>query len=715
MQQLQAQRPVVADTLQSISCLDPLFRPRSVAIVGASERSPWTRSVKRNMGVTQFQGRVHMVNRRGESVFGQAATTSCAAIGELVDVALLLIPASGLTAALDDLAAANIRNAVILSSGFAETGAEGLRLQTEVEAKARAHGITILGPNCLGFANFAAHSAVWAGTLQARSVAGNIAVVSQSGAVANTTNYFAHQQGVGLSCVISTGNEINFGIAAAIDYLVHDPATKVICVFMESVRDPAAFTTAAANAFARGKPLVVLKVGRSEITAKAAKAHTGALVGDDRVFDAICRQFGIVRVRSIEELVVTADVMAKVGPLRGSGVGLVSISGGLCEIAADLADAESVDLPAFNDETVAALRELLPAFATAQNPLDLTAVSTEQPILMQRVIETIAKDRSISLLCHLFEVPESQEDTSHFSLAALEHIGKGVAAAPGPVIVLASTMRAVSVSGREIIEKNSLPYVSGGLELGMPAISRAIRWLELHRGRSTSPRAAVPGAATPGGPLPRSEFEAQQYLVQFGVPVVPTAFVRTAAEAAEAATSMGARIVIKIASKDIAHKSDVGGVMLDLHPEDVRAAFDSMLATVKSRCPDATIDGALVSPMRHGGVELLVGVKQDPQWGPVLAVGLGGIFVELLKDTSLRLLPVSQADVGEMLAELRGARLLAGHRNVAAVDVGKLAEVIARIGQAAFALGPSLETLEVNPLLAMGTRIEALDALVVGR
>lgn len=693
--------------------LDRFFRPSSIVLVGASDKSRWARMSKKNLEALGFEGKLHVVNRRGGEVLGQPAAVSCAAIGEPVDVALLLIPAAGLLDALEDLAAAKIKFAVVLSSGFAEAGVEGRALQDELRDRANTHGITLLGPNCLGFANFAAKASIWTGTLRLPAIPGDIGIVSQSGAVANFMGHLAYQQGVGLSCIISTGNEVNFGVAPSIDYMIDDPATKVICVFMESVRDPHAFRQAALRAFAKKKPLIALKVGRSEITAKAAQAHTGALVGDDKVFDALCSQSGIIRVRSIEELVVTADVMAKAGPLGGIGVGLVSISGGLCEISADLADLEAVELPPFSADTSARLKQILPDFGTAHNPLDLTGAATEQTMMMRDAIKAISADPSVSLLCYLFEVPTGQDDTTGFSLPSLEAIGLGVAEATSPVIVLSSMIKTVSESSRDLIAKNRLPYVSGGLELGMPAIGRAIRWWAKQRSDvdHLQPAAAI---AAQSRLLPRSEYEAQQYLAEFNVPVIPTILARSAQEAADAARKLGDRVVIKIASDDIAHKSDVGGVMLDLAPEQVGEAFDRIMATVSARIPAAKLDGVLVSTMRKGGVELLVGVTRDADWGLVLAVGLGGVFVEVLKDTSLRLLPVNESQVLEMLSELRGAKLLAGYRNTPAADLNKLAKIIANIGTAAMALGPSLQTLEVNPLVVSGDRIEALDALVLG-
>jgi acetate---CoA ligase (ADP-forming) len=694
--------------------LDRFFRPDSIVLVGAGDKSRWAQMAKKNIDALGFKGKLHIVNRRGGTVLGLTAAVSCATIGEAIDVALLLIPAAGLLEALEDLAAAKIAYAVVLSSGFAETGTEGLKLQHALRDRAAELGITILGPNCLGFANFAGQASIWTGTLRLPSIPGEIAIVSQSGAVANTMGHFAYQQGIGLSCIISTGNEVNFGVAPAIQYLIDDPATKVICVFMESVREPEAFKLAAARAFEVGKPLIALKVGRSAITAKAAKAHTGALVGDDKVFDALCAESGIIRVRSVEELVVTADLMAKAGPLTGQGVGMVSISGGMCEISADLADEEGVELPQFRAETLASLKQILPDFGTAHNPLDLTGVATEQTVMMEQAIKVISKDPSVALLCYLFEVPTGEDDKTAFALPSLKRIGLGASQASCPVVILSSMIKTVSESSRAIIAENRLPYVSGGLELGMPAISRAIRWHKQRNRLADRQRPKATLEATKAIDLPKSEYDAQQYLSSRGVPVIPTGLARTATEAVSLAQKLGPRVAIKIASEDIAHKSDAGGVMLDLSVDQVSDAFDRMMAAVKASRPKAKIDGVLVSAMRKGGVELLVGVTRDAEWGLVLAVGFGGMFVEIMQDTALRLLPVTEDQVVEMLSGLKASKLLGGYRNTPAVDLKQLAGVIARIGDAAVALGPRLQTLEVNPLMAAHDRIEALDALVIG-
>lgn len=694
--------------------LDGMFRPKSIVLVGASDNSRWAKMAKRNLGIVGFEGKTFLVNRRGGEVFGQKAYTTCSSIGEPIDVALLMIPSAAVADTFVDLAKAGIRNAVILSSGFAEVGREGALLQQQLREKATEFSINVIGPNTTGFVNFGGKAAMFAGTLRPPALPGNIALIAQSGAVAGAAQIFGAQQGVGLSALVGTGNELDLGLEVVIDYFLDDPSTKVVCVFAETFRDPDGFKCAARKASEIGKPIVVLKVGRSEITAKAAQAHTGALVGDDRVFDAICRQYGVIRVRSLDQLLVTGDVLAKIGPFKGDRAAVISISGGISEISADIAHDEGLKLATLEAETQRSLRAVLSSFATVNNPLDLTGAATTDFAMIENAISIVGSAPEVDLLLYVFEVPTGEDDALAFAVPSLQAIGRGTRAIDKPLLVLPTTMKTMGSSSLRITADTGVRYVSGGIEIGMTAVARAVRWMQrrpsLVSPQPTSDRTSVASQQTD---LPRSEHEAQDFLRRHGVPVVPSVLCATAGEAMAAAQRIGGRVVVKIASQDIAHKSDVGGVRIDVAPEDVGKTFEDITASARKHLPNARVDGVLVSPMRRGGIEILVGVTRDPQWGLVLAVGLGGVFVEILKDVSLRVLPVSEQDVMEMLGELRGARIFAGYRNAPALNLTVLARVIRNISEAATAAGPKLHTLEVNPLLANGETIEALDALVI--
>lgn len=690
------------------SALDRLFNPRSIALVGATERSIWSIAAADNLRRFGYEGRVHMVNPKGGSIFGREAATSCAAIGEEVDAALLMVPESKMLEVFEDLKAANVGGVVILSSGFAETGPEGAERQRQVAATARAAGIRIIGPNCLGFANFSSKTAIWTTPLRRPMPDARIAIVSQSGALAAQLEQFAYQQRVGLTHMISTGNEADLSIADGIEYLARQAEPQAIALFLESVRNPAQFEAAVNAANAAGKPVVVLKVGTSEATARAAQAHTGSLVGDDRVFDALCRKLAIARVHSLEELIVTTDLMARLGPVATPSLALVAMSGGLCEIATDQAEAEHVNLAALSAATLGKLREVLPPMATPNNPLDITGAMMLEPALIEHSLSVLAEDPGVGVIAFVFDAPP-KDDARGFARKLMTHAGAGFKASGKLCFMLSHTFSVVSAEARAMSEELGIPYSGAGVHHGINALGHLFRRSQ----RLAQTRAAHADIAMTQT-RPVSEREVLAHLSTHGVPVVPAHIVQSAQAAADAAREVGGKVVLKILSPDIQHKTEVGGVALNLQGDaEVSAAYSAMMSRVQTAKPEARIEGVIVSPMRAQGVELFVGTLRDPQWGLAIAVGLGGVFVEALKDTSLRLLPVSEHEVLEMFEELRGKTLLDGFRGAPAVDRAAAARAVVAIGNAALALGPELVSLEVNPLLASGTRIEALDGVTV--
>jgi acyl-CoA synthetase (NDP forming) len=694
-----------------VASLDSLFRARSVVLVGGTDRSIWSTAAFANFARIGFTGQVHVVNRKGGTVHGLAAATSCAAIGEPVDAALLMVPEAAIPDAFADMNAAGIRNAVVLTSGFAEVGAEGAARQDALLAAARAQGVTLLGPNCLGFINYADRVPIWTTQPPLPVLPGGaIGVVSQSGATAGFIAAFAQRQGMGLSYQVSTGNEADVNVARVVDFLVDDPATRVIGLFLETVHDAGTLAAAARRALAAGKPVVAIKIGASENAARAAQAYTGSLVGDDRVFDAVCRQLGIIRVGSIEDLVFTAGLLVKLGPVRKRRLGLVSISGGVCEMAADQAEAAGVEVPALAPETVAALRAVLPSFGTPNNPLDVTGGAMLDPPLFERCLAPLGQDPSLGLLACFMDLPDTAEEVAGFRGAIIRSIGAGFQAAGLPAAMFSTIPRPVTEAGRALLAETGISYFGSGVQHGLGVIGRAFAWAARQERGLAPPAPPI----SPSAARPASEHATLAYLAAQGVPAIPVTLARDEAAAVAAAKALGGSVVLKIASADIAHKSDIGGVLLNIAGDAAVAdGFRRITASVRAARPEAAIDGVLVAPMREGGVELFVGVLRDPVWGPAIAVGLGGVWVEVLRDTSLRVLPVRPEEVLEMLAELRGARLLDGYRGSAPVDRAALAEAIARIGDAALALGPGLAALEVNPLLATPAGAEALDALAI--
>ena len=683
-----------------------LLHPRSIVIVGASDRSRWSQTAFDNLA--GFTGKVHLVNPRGGTVHGRQAAPTCAALGEQVDLGIVLVPGHATEAAIRDLGACGARSAAILTSGFAELGDTGRAIQQGLTDTARALGIRLLGPNSLGFINFTASALAWTTPVRPPSRNTGVAIVSQSGATAFFLATLAHQWDIGLSTVVATGNEADLACTDFAATLLEDDATKAIALFIETVRDPAAFLAIARAARAHRKPIVVLKTGASAVSAKSALAHTGALVGDDNVFDGICRQFGLIRVTSIEDLLATADLAARTGPIRPGGLGIVSNSGGICEIAADTAEARRLTLPPLDQAAATALAATIPGFATAHNPLDLTGAIT--PEQCGAVIDIMATQPAFAaLLCPYYEVPTTEADITERLSALHAALARGLRAAPIPGFVTSYTSTHLNDLSRRIVAETGLPYLACGMDRALTALGGVADWSEWLR----RPDPASRPPAAPISDRPRTERAALQALGRHSVPVVPMTLAQTEDEAVAAARALDSPAVLKIASPDILHKSDIGGVALGISGDDaVRAAY-RRVRTAGEAVTGARIDGVLVVPMRPPGLELFVGISRDAQWGPVLAAGLGGIWVEVLHDVQLRLLPIDPAEARRMLESLRGAKLLQGARGLPPADLDAVAAAISRIGDAALAFGPELAAMDVNPLWVHASQVEALDALCV--
>jgi acetate---CoA ligase (ADP-forming) len=689
--------------------LRALLSPQSVAIVGASDRSGWSSGAFGNFASLGFRGALHLVNRNGGTVHGRPAVTSCTGIGEPVDLAIMLVGAGGLAPALADVAAAGIPSAVVLAAGFGETGEHGASAQQELVEQCSELGVTCVGPNCLGFVNVLDHAPAWAGMMPVRLIPGAVAIVSQSGATASEIATYAVTQNIGLSHIISTGNEAMVDAIGMASAVVEDERVRALAIFTESIRDAQRFRALAARAAELEKPIVMMKVGTSALAAEIALTHTGALVGDDRLVDTALRQCGVVRVRSLEELAITAGLLAQTGPLSQGGLGVVSISGGACDIIADRAELVGLPLPALAGATRSRLKELIPEYVTPRNPLDITGAASENPQLFADALRTIADDPSVAAVAAVHILP-SEGRAERFK-PRLELIAPALAAGEHGFLV-DPISRDIDPFTAGVLEEVGVPYTLTGLGNSVDAIANAVRWSAWLR-RPRAPTAPEGELELDGRSGHWSEARGLELLARHGVPVVPWRLAGTADEAVAAGRELGYPVVVKVVSPEILHKSDVGGVALGLQTDDdVRAAFERV-TTAGSMVDGAQVEGAIVAAMRSGGLELIVGVVNDEEWGPALAVGLGGVWVHVLDDTSLRLLPVDGDEVREMLDELRGRALLDGVRGSTAADVDRVAATIAAFARLAERLGPRLMSIEINPLRVEGADIEALDAVVV--
>jgi acyl-CoA synthetase (NDP forming) len=701
--------------------LTTLFRPRSVALVGASDKSTFSVTAYSNLVKFGFADRTHLVNRRGAVTHGKNTVTSCAKIGEAVDLAYLMVPQAGTLDALSDAAAAGVRNAVVLSAGYAEAGDAGRAAQAELAAHASSLDMVLLGPNNLGFVNFTDGIPVCSIPDVPRA-SGPVALLSQSGASSSAMLDFAAIAGVGLSCLVTLGNEAMITAGHVLDFLVDDPATRAVAVFLETIREPGAFRRAARRAAEAGKAIVVLKAGSSALAARTAAAHTGALVGDDKSVSAVFDDLGVIRVESIEDMLITAGAAAALGRLARPGIGIVSISGGACDIVADRAEDAGASLPELAGPTREAFARIMPDYGTVQNPLDVTGAAAIDPAIFARAIAVMSRDPSVGVVGVISRIPWTGEDHTRYTGQGLvDAIGTGMREAQCPAVFINQVLQPVSDYTRAIMAHGGVGYSITGLSHAVTALRNVAWWSGVTRDAASRDSTAAPPATPVPVPVPPpglrrgqwSEDAARRLLADAGIPVVPARLASSAGDAVKAAAEIGGPVCVKVVSPQVIHKTDIGGVLLDVPADSdaIRAAYASVTAAAAG-VDGAVVEGVLISPMRRGGTELLAGVVRDPQWGLVLAVALGGVFVEVLRDSALAPLPVGPARAREMLGRLRGRAVLSGTRGSAPASLDALAAVIARLGDLAMALGDDLESLEINPLRVDGATIEALDAVV---
>ena len=522
--------------------LRSLFEPRSIALIGASEKSTWSWNFHNVLHDGHFTGPVSYVNPRGGTVHGLPAFSRLADIGAPVDLALIVVPPPTVLSVMQDMVDVGVRNAILVTAGFGELGGEGKRVEEELFAFAHAHDLAFLGPNCLGYINVA-HNIPAMPSPFPPVIKGNVAVIAQSGALTNTLFNYAYMQHVGISALASTGNE--------------------------AVRNPERFISAARRALDKGKPIVAFKIGRSERSAQVAQAHTGALVGDDRVINALFRQLGIIRVNSIEELLINAGTLAQTGVLPGNRLGFVALSGGSCDSAADYAEQYGITLPEFSEETKQGLRALLPALGPAHNPLDTTGAVINDPTLFERIVTQVGSDPNLDVLVCANTLPsETQDDyVGKFIIKLLQHIVTGLSSASCPAFLLDFVSNDIAKLAREAIEQFEWPLVPGGVERGLQALGKAMWWSECFR-RAQAQKAAAADEALPPPEVSGtavgtwSESQVRPLLEQYAIPVVPAHLVTSAEQAVAAAWEVSFPVVLKVASPDIVHKSDIGGVRL---------------------------------------------------------------------------------------------------------------------------------------------------------
>jgi acyl-CoA synthetase (NDP forming) len=695
--------------LKSIG-LDALFNPISVAVIGASAdpRKVSGRPL-RYLKSRGYQGPVYPINPRRSEVQGVPALPSLAAAPGPVDQALNGLPAASVPDAVETCVAAGVRSIVLFSGGFGETDSAGLAAEERIARRCADAGVRLLGPNCLGYASF--HSGAY-GTISqslenAAPEAGSIAIVSQSGAVGTYALVKGMARGMKFSRFAATGNEADVDVASLIAWLAHDPQTKVIAGYLESCRDGRRLAAALEIARAARKPVVLLKAGASEAGSAAAASHTGALAGADPVYDAVFRGAGAARAHSIDEMLDIACAASLTALPAGRSLGVVTVSGGFGIMLADAAAGAGIDLPPL---TAAARTRIKAAasLATPANPVDLTTqVQTDMPRLVP-ILDALLDGGQFDAVVGFF-------GTMGLDPAMLEALRSATIAArrrhPGQLLALCM------MADAEI----RAPFEAAGIFVleDPERLVTALAQLAGFREAFDRPaRAQRSGKATSAVPLrgPISEAGARRLLAGVGIPFAPEQLAQSVAEAKAAAEEFAKPVAMKIVSADIAHKSDIGGVLLDVTGSDAAAdAFDTLMRNARAAHPRARIDGVSVAPMIRGGVETVMGVSNDPAFGPVVMFGLGGIHAEVLKDVTFRLAPVDQAEAERMIREIKGYPLLAGRRGSRAVDIPVLAQALAALSRFGAAHADDIAAIDINPFIAAPDGGCAVDALIVTR
>ena len=687
---------------------EAFFRPRSVAIVGASETGAggWPRAIFANLEYAGFPAEVYLINPRREELWGRKVYPDFASLPEPIDLALTIVPAEAIPGVLADGVAHGLKSALIYAARFGEGGdAEGEKRADAIRTLCDETGLVVCGPNCMGAMAFPKNLLFYPAVRIRGMPVGSTGVAFQSGGTFMFWLQRAAERGLGFSYAVSSGNELNLDLADYINFMVDDPDTKMIACMVEGIRRPEAFMEAARRALEAEKPIVMVKLGRSAAGQAAAQSHTGALASDDAVFEAVCQKYGVVRAYSLDEMIDICLVLNQRRWAKGPNIGMAGYSGGGKGLFLDYAADEGAVIGTVGADSVATVEELIDPGLSGQNPVDCGAGIAARLKDVTKVCLTLANDPGIDVFAMQGQLPTSPDDTTDHTI-----FSDVVAGTDKPVIAYTRVSQNVTPDGLAFQAKAGLPFVQT-----LPAAVRSLQALIRYSAARDRGVVPLPEAAGDRTLLDGAAF--QELLGRSGLIPPASAMGATAAEAATEAARIGFPVALKIVSPQASHKTEVGGVALGLGDEAaVIAAAEEMAARLAAIDPDAMVDGFLVQEM-VSGVEVILGVREDPQFGPFMVAGLGGVMVEAMRDVAFRMLPVTEDDAAAMLDELQGKALLGEFRGRPARDVEAL--VAAMVGLSGLFLDhrDCLADLEVNPLIvgALGEGVRAVDVRPVFR
>jgi acyl-CoA synthetase (NDP forming) len=694
--------------------IDRLLRPKSVAVIGASDRhGALGATLLNNLVQYEFAGAIYPVNPKREEIAGLKCYPSVDELPEGIDCAVLAIPRPFVLDTVRGLAARGCGAVVIYSAGFSEAGEEGMRDQLELGAIAAEYGMVIEGPNCLGCTNYVERvplTFVETNMQTPPKGARAVGIASQSGALAAVLATTLHPRGCYVSTSVSTGNEAAAGVEDFVEWLVDDENTHVIAMYVESLRRPAAFIAAARRARAAGKPIVMLHPGKSNKAQESAATHTGAMAGDYALMKAKLGREGVIFADTLEELGDITEIALRCKALPGANMTVLGESGALRGLAYDIAEDIGLDLLDLNDDNSPVLRAILPDFVPVSNPTDITALGLSEPEIYTKVLTALLEDDRVGSV--VASIIQSDPITSKIKFPAIiKVLEDGTFSKP---LVFAGVDEGARVPEEYIagLRKVGIPWFPS-TERAYRAIARLADLSKRELGDNSLTPVAVPGLGEVSGVVP--EYRAKALLGQLGIAFPRSKFATSAEDAVAAAEEIGYPVVMKGQAAALGHKSDAGAVLLNLKSaDDVRTAFARMYDNVAAYDASIALDGVLVEKMGKMGMEMIVGAKGDPEWGPVVLVGFGGVTAEILKDVVLVTPDLSAAQVEARLLGLRQAKLLKGYRGSPELDVPALAKLVVEMGRI-MAGNPAIREIDLNPVIVhpKGAGVVALDALML--
>jgi acyl-CoA synthetase (NDP forming) len=695
---------------------DRLFNPRSVAVVGASQDlASISGQPIAHLKAKGYAGRVFPINPRYEDVAGYRCYPDLASLPETPDVAVVAVAASRVPDTMRQMAERGVPFAVILSSGFAEAGEQGRQAQRELADLARSAGIHAIGPNCQGYMNISDGIHVGFGAPYGLTYRrGAVSLTSQSGAFGNSILMLADAEGIGFRRYVATGNESVTTSLDFFDYLLEDPGTKVVGAYVEGFQDAHRLLPIGRRALRAGKPLLIWKVGNSAAGARAASSHTANLGGEATLYRAAFRQTGITEVNDVGDLADCAKALLPGRLPKGPRIVIVTMSGGAGIAMADRCTEAGLDIPELAPGTAAALRKVLPGYASVANPLDVTGTLLNDPGMLKATLDLVARDAGIDMLGIALAAASGKlaSELAREIVRVSEELHL-------PVLVAWNADEGSTGEAYRILDDAGIPrYQSpvrcarGAAALWQYARARMrLAVIDTEAPLVVSRPALLAGLAARRGDL--AEHEAKRLLAEYGIPVTRERLASDANAVARAAAEIGFPLALKVQSQDIPHKTEAGGVRIGVPDEEAaRKGFDAIIERARAYAPHARIDGVLVQEMVSDGVEMILGVKNDPAFGPAVMVGMGGIFAEVMRDVSFRIAPITLSEAHEMLRELRAFPILEGARGRPKADVDALLETLVRLSALALDTKDEIAELDINPLFVLPAGVKAGDALI---